>query len=59
MRQEIERKARENEIERERKEKENALRLMKQKEEQIEREIADLKNEFWRASLIPQVNQNL
>jgi hypothetical protein len=61
-----ERRARENEIrlmkeqsERERKEKENALRQMREKEEQNEREIADLRNKLSRASLTPQVNQNV
>ena len=44
------------EIDRERKEKENAMRRMKQKEEQNEREIADLRDKLSRASLTPQVN---
>ena len=39
-------------------EKENALRQMKQKEEQNEREIADLRDKLSRAaSLTPQVNK--
>ena len=38
--------------ERERMEKENALRQMKQKEEQNEREIADLRNKLSQATLI-------
>jgi hypothetical protein len=42
--------------ERERMEKENALRQMKQKEEQKDREIAELRNQLSRASLTPQVN---
>ena len=47
--------------ERERMEKENALRQMKQKEEQLERErkeVADLRDKLSRAaSLTPQVNK--
>jgi hypothetical protein len=69
MRQENEREQRKRENEmrlmkeqskRELKEKENALRLMKEKEAQTEREIADLRNKLFQASLMaPQVNQNL
>ena len=45
------------EIDRERKEKENAMRRMKQNEEQLERENADLRDKLSRASVsTPQVN---
>ena len=46
--------------ERERMEKENALRQMKQNEEELERERkenADLRKKLSRASLTPQVNK--
>ena len=45
------------EVERERIEKENAIRRMKQNEEQKDQEIADLRDKLSRASLLtPQVN---
>ncbi len=42
--------------EQERKAREKEVLLMREKEEQNEREIADLRNKLSQASLIPQVN---
>jgi hypothetical protein len=54
-----ERRKRENEVERERQEREKEIHLMREQNEQNEREIADLKNKLSQASLMPpEVNKN-